>query len=250
MRWDLWNPWAMWYELNSTHPLIANRLLYLSDQAMNMGQEPYVIFDESQPESYWDEFLVDLSIHLLPLAVVILGLLLFGSVLLKGGNFANSLAFPAILALLGGTLLMRFMFSYKGDFFPNMSVAALLKRVKVSAVRPVPCTLKGTIIGRGVPGYIFSEDFVMKDDTGIIFLDYRQPLALWEFMFGLLKAGQYQGREVSVEGWYRRSPVPYIEILSLKCDGKESKSWVPSLNWLSAIFILGAGIIWALILIM
>ena len=42
MRWDLWNPWARWYELNSTHPLIANRLLYLSDQSMAMGLAPYV----------------------------------------------------------------------------------------------------------------------------------------------------------------------------------------------------------------
>ena len=40
MRWDLWNPWAKWYELNSTHPLTANRLRYLSDQAESMGLEP------------------------------------------------------------------------------------------------------------------------------------------------------------------------------------------------------------------
>ena len=29
MQWDLWNPWATFYELNSTHPLIAHRLQYL-----------------------------------------------------------------------------------------------------------------------------------------------------------------------------------------------------------------------------
>ena len=71
MRWDLWNPWAKWYELNSTHPLVASRLRYLSDQAVHMGLEPYVVFDEVQPESYWDEFLADIAVHLLPLAAFV-----------------------------------------------------------------------------------------------------------------------------------------------------------------------------------
>lgn len=38
---------------------------------------------------------------------------------------------------------------------------------------------EGVWLDRGVPGYIFSEDFVMRDETGIIFLDFRQPLAIW-----------------------------------------------------------------------
>ena len=37
MQWDLWNPWATFYELNSTHPLVAHRLQYLSDQAGGDG---------------------------------------------------------------------------------------------------------------------------------------------------------------------------------------------------------------------
>ncbi len=66
MQWDLWNPWASWYELNSTHPLIAKRLLHLSDQASAQGDEPYIIFDRAKPESYWDDFFVDLGVLLLP----------------------------------------------------------------------------------------------------------------------------------------------------------------------------------------
>ena len=46
-----------------------------------------------------------------------------------------------------------------------------------------------------MPGYIFSEDFVLKDDAGIVFLDYRQPLAIWEWLFGLLRAGSYTGKQ-------------------------------------------------------
>ena len=109
-------------------------------------------------------------------------------------------------------------------------------------MRPVPCTLRGTVIGRGVPGYILSEDFVMQDDTGIIFLDYRQPLGIWEVLFGLLSAKRYQGREVTVEGWYRRAPVPYVEIKRLTDGEKSIRSWVPVLYRVTAVALLGIGI--------
>lgn len=246
MCWDLWNPWAKWYELNSTHPLVASRLRYLSDQAVYLGQEPYVVFDEVQPESYWDEFFTDLLVYLLPVAAAVWVVFSYSTVQLGGGTVGQNPMFPLALAVLGGAMLVRLLFSYKGGFFPDMSVSALLKRVKVSAVRPVPCTLRGIVIGRGVPGYIFSEDFVMKDETGIIFLDYRQPLAIWELLFGLLKAGEYQGREVIVQGWYRRSPIPYVEVKSIECDGKVRKSWVPILYRLSAIALMVIGVFWAL----
>ena len=53
MQWDLWNPWATYYEINSTHPLAAKRMLALSDQAAALGQTPAVVFDRAKPESYW-----------------------------------------------------------------------------------------------------------------------------------------------------------------------------------------------------
>ena len=65
-------------------------------------------------------------------------------------------------------------------------------------------------------------------------------------LFGLLKAGEYQGRKVIVEGWYRRSPVPYVEVKSIRCDGTERKSWVPFMNWATAAVLLIAGLLWTL----
>jgi len=239
MRWDLWNPWAKWFELNSTHPLIAKRLRYLSNQAALQGQEPFILFDEAQPESYWDEFFDDLVVYLLPAIALVLAPLALGAVLGFEGNGARLLG--AALAAFGAALLVRFAYSYRGGFYPEMSVAALLKRVKVSAVRPVPCTLRGTVIGRGVPGYIFSEDFVIRDETGIMFLDLRQPLGLWEAFFGLLRAERYQGREVTVEGWYRRAPVPYVEIRRLTAGDDTVRSWAPFCYALTAAALLAAG---------
>jgi len=209
MQWDLWNPWAKLYELSSTHPLVAKRLLCLADQAAQQGKEPLVVFDRRKPESYWDEFLVDLFMMMLPWMGFLVG----------AGVFAATwkpvwLAIGLASAGLGS--LLKTTFAYRRKFFPHVSVAALLHKVKVSAVRPVPATLEGTIIGKGVPGLVWSEDFVLQDRTGIIFMDYSQPLALWNFLFGLLRAGQYQANRVRVRGWFRRAPVPYLELYELE----------------------------------
>jgi Zn-dependent protease with chaperone function len=222
MQWDLWNPWAWWYELNSTHPLVAKRLQYLSDQAAAMGHEPLVVFDRSQPESYWDEFLFDLGVFLLPLA----GLLAGGGLFLGYGLTAGVFQYHWLgvaLALFGLGVLVKTRFAYRGKQFPHLTVAALMGQVKVSPVRPVPVTLTGTIIGKGVPGLIFSEDFVLQDPTGILFIDYSQPLWIWNFFFGLFQAGEYQGKDVCISGWFRRAPVPYLEVYRLEpADGSIS----------------------------
>jgi hypothetical protein len=126
------------------------------------------------------------------------------------------------LGAAGLASLAKTRFAYRRDFFPHLSIAALLHKVKVSAVRPVPATLTGTLIGKGVPGLIWSEDFVLQDRTGILFIDYRQPFAIWNFLFGLYRAGRYKGKEVRVTGWFRRSPVPYLELNHLEVlDGTE-----------------------------
>jgi hypothetical protein len=192
---------------------VAHRLQYLMDQAAHQGQEPLVVFDRRRPESYWDDFLVDLGVLVLPWLAFLLGVGLAAATW-------QPVWLAVGLALAGLGSLAKTGFVYCRRFFPHLSVAALLHKVKVSAVRPVPATLEGTIIGKGVPGLVWSEDFVVQDRTGILFLDYRQPLALWNFFFGLLRAGEYQGKRVRVRGWFRRAPVPYLEIYELhELDG-------------------------------
>jgi Zn-dependent protease with chaperone function len=235
MRWDVWNPWAKWYELNSTHPLIANRIEYMSRQAAQMGLEPLVVFDHKKPESYWDEFLVDLFMMFLPWLMG-LGLLAAGI----GGN-DQRLMLLAISGF-GAGMLFKTLFSYRGGAYPELNVASLLKKVKVSGVRGVPCTIEGTVIGRGVPGLIWSEDFVIQDETGIMFLDYRQPIRIFEFLFGLLRRGQLEGERVVAKGWYRRAPVPFIELKTLKAGGKTRRCYVYHMKLIVSVLLVGLGI--------
>jgi Zn-dependent protease with chaperone function/Zn-finger nucleic acid-binding protein len=254
MQWDLWNPWAMFYELNSTHPLVAHRLQYLSDQAAAMGDEPYIVFDRRKPESYWDEFAVDLAVMLLPLLLFLLGL---GAAAALGGAAAFGMlpAIPGVgrsgvLALIGLPILglgigsfIKTMLVYRGDYFAPLSVAGLLHKVKVSSVRPVPARMRGTIIGKGVPGLIWSEDFVMRDGTGILFLDYRQPLRIWEWLFGLFRAGEFAGKPVEVVGWFRRAPLPYLELKSITVDGQTRNSYARHGRYIWACFLATIGVL-------
>jgi Zn-dependent protease with chaperone function len=218
LQWDLWNPWASFFEIQSTHPLIAKRLERLGDQSASMQQQPLVVFDREKPESYWDEFVVDVVVTLLPFLTLVVGLgsLTFGATM---GGLSHSW-YAALVMLIGVSSLLKTYLAYRSSTFPMQGIAQLLQEVKVSPIRPVPTSLRGTIIGKGIPGLIWSEDFVIHDGSGIIFLDYRQPFRFWEFLFGLLRAKDLQGKEVEVRGWYRRAPVPYLEIAGITVVGE------------------------------
>jgi heat shock protein HtpX len=253
MQWDLWNPWATYYEIHSTHPLTAKRMQALGDQAASLGQKPLVVFDRARSESYWDEFLVDLAVMGAPLVAFLAGAAA-GLTHFLITRQVQALGWVGVGLMFGGLLwLLKLRFAYRADVFENLTVAALLHRVKVSAVRPVPVTLTGQIVGKGVPGLVWSEDFVLRDSTGLIFLDYRQPLALWEWLFGLFRAGQYQGKEVRVTGWYRRAPVPYVELKHLHVlDGslpdRTTYSWIVQHVVAGAVAVIGAALcIWLML---
>jgi len=265
MQWDLWNPWARVHEIHSTHPLVARRLEALADQAAALGQEPAVVFDRRQPESYWDEFFVDLLVAALPgLAFCTSVPLLFwlggGSGLDLQSLVANSSWVAGLLPLTalvlpGLAMIFKNHFSYRRGIFPHESVAGLLGRVKVSGVRTVPVTLTGRIIGKGVPGLVWSDDVVLQDPTGILLLDYRQPFGVWDFWFGAFRAATLQGQEVRVTGWYRRNPAPALVIDRIEganlagpivCYGPRTRTWVGRfliVAGLATSAVLAAGIL-------
>lgn len=218
MKWERWNVWAKWNELNSTHPLISNRLLAISDRCAEFGEPPYIEFNENKPESYVDDFLMELFIACAPVLITIMFTVICAVFYEK--------AF--LLMGIGGVLLVISLFiqlnrTHKNKGYKETNVAELLGEVKVSEITSIPCILKGRIIGRGNPGCIFNEDFVIQDDTGIIFLDYNQPLHILNKIFALFKAKENFDKEVVVKGWYRRGVVPYVEIHSFEVDGKTKK---------------------------
>lgn len=223
MKWELWNPWAKWYELNSTHPLISKRLQEISSLSSKYNEEPYIIFDLEKPESYIDDFFKEILILCSPTIALIVTLFII--IFFNSSKYVILLGGLTILAL----SYMKFKIRHKSNY-KKRTVSDLLGEVKVSNVTSIPCELTGTIIGRGNPGCIFNEDFVIKDETGIIFLDYNQPLFIVNKIFALFKLPQNFGKEITIKGWYRRSPVPYVEIYEMTIDGKSKKIWTYSIQ--------------------
>lgn len=243
MKWELWNTWAKWYELNSTHPLISKRLQAIDKQAPKYGKAPFVQFDLQKPESYLDDFFREIGISIAPI-LAFLAAAAVGAVFYASQNL-EKMWIPAVLLILSAVLaLFKYSFTHPSKEYHEATVAGLLAEPKVSGVRSIPCELKGTIIGRGDPGCIFNEDYVIEDDTGIIFLDYNQPLFLLNKIFAIFKSKQNLDRNAVIRGWYRRSPVPYVEIYTMEVGGKTKKVFTYGVNkvlrWLYLILAVAA----------
>ena len=207
MSWDLWNPWAAYYEIQMTHPLPAKRLLALGDKAEAMGQRAFVKFDLVKPESYWDDFLKDVLaswswLLAIPAAWVAYRYLHVGIISAIG-------VFMLVAGLLG-FLYLRF---YRYGFIAHdATVRELLRDPKAGPVRGHMVRLRGRIVGRGVPGLWFNEDLKLDDGTGLLLIDSRTISGLLDLLQGVFATKQFVGQEVEVVGWFRRQVVPVLEL--------------------------------------
>ena len=224
MKWEMWNPWAKYYELNSTHPLISKRLEAISKYAPDYNQKPYVVFDLKKTESYVGNFLLEILIAIMPTITVILTL--FATIMIMAlmddaSAWKLSLGIGLILISLFG--FIKYRRAHRKGEYQKTTVRDLLGIVNVSGITSVPCSVTGKIIGRGDPGCIFSEDYIVQDDTGIIFLDYNQPLRVLNKIFAIFRSQKYIDQLVTIRGWYRRSPTPFIEIYEWEVLGDKKK---------------------------
>ncbi|RLC43890.1 MAG: hypothetical protein DRH49_00135 [Candidatus Coatesbacteria bacterium] len=246
MKWDLCNPWASMFELRSTHPLPAKRIKRLGNMSKRMGKAPLYDFVTQKQESFFGEFMVDVMVKYAPFitfVIIFIASVIFipyyyviDTIPLIAFSLGNALAVAMIFSL----LKTRFKYPVRG--FPERKIEDLLGEVKVSGMRPVPATLKGEIIGRGIPGLFLSEDMVLEDETGFIVIDYKQPLSIANMLFGLVVTERMIGRSVVAEGWYRRAPTPHLEMYHLRSDGDVWKGYTRMVRIILAIIGLITGI--------
>jgi heat shock protein HtpX len=156
---------------------------------------------------------------------------------------ANTVARWALVPLLGGIgWLIRLAFSY-GNQWRQSTVVDLVGELEVSHIRCIPVELEGKVIGRGVPGLFWSKDLVLQDESGFITLIYRQPLSILDTLFGMFKAERLIGSKGKFRGWYRRGPIPYVELSSAHFEyGDNIKCYYPTWLWVAAwlVTIIGA----------
>jgi len=245
MRWDLVNPWARVYEMNSTHPLTALRVRELNQQAAEMHQASQYSLPVDQ-RVRWGAFPIEVFIWAAPFVCGILAFIL--------GTYPAWSKYPGldvppnvapILVIATGVLWMvRVLYRYRGDFQPA-TIGALIEDLEVSQMRPRAVQLKGKIVGRGLPGAFWSPDLVLQDATGILFVLYRQSIPFARFIFAMGAVDGYIGQEVTIDGWFRRGLTPYVEMSRVTgADLKTHRTYSRWVQYALAAVATAAGWLW------
>jgi hypothetical protein len=148
------------------------------------------------------------------------------------------------VAFAGCLFLLKQRVRYPTTYEPVDELTSLLERIDASPVAGIGVNVRGTIIGRGMPGYLLSPDLVVQDKSGFVPLLYHQPLPLWGSLFALFRADKYFGQEVMARGWYRRLPGPAIELRNVQAaDGIWTRTWWWVARYVCSGLVLLAGLI-------
>ena len=252
-QWDLSNPWGRFLELSSTHPLAAKRIIALNQMQEERGVTPDFpsMGKVEYPESLWDEFLIDLFLqYIAPSLFFLLPFIVAIIVAIAGVN--PIIGFGLGLVIFGLVWKLR-----RREKYPKIRLSdpvidvtyCLTDQTKngyyeVSPLRGKRAVFEGTVVGRGIPGYFLSEDLVIKDETGLITLDYQPILGFMGWFFALFRAPKMQGMKVKAYGWYHRGPGPYLSVWKIITeDGKTFHNRWSGANWLFMWIVIILGIL-------
>lgn len=242
ISWDMKSIWGRLYELSSTHPLTAKRIMAMKGKNIENGR---ISFKQIS------HFIIQIFFSCLPYAIAVIISLenirksFAWRTPLSGvfkGLYESFIANPTNMVIFGAALLVRYYFVYRSNH-ETKSIEELLMREDASPIKGIPAVLEGTIIGRGIPGLFYSEDLVIDDGTGIMILDYRQPLRFLEFLFGSFLAEKLVQKKVKVIGWYRRANRPYFLCKNIIVEDKKAVCYSYFINKIAGYAFIAAGII-------
>jgi hypothetical protein len=184
-------------ELNSTHPLTGNRIDHLSNISKAQGR-PFLFDIDSATErkridkgKLWGDFLFGLLILLLPYLFALYAFFFLPTTLL-----------PAAFAL---GLILQLPYKFPGGAAAETTVLEQMRNPYASPLRGKPIALSGQVVGRGVPGFIFGEDMMYQDSTGLVFLNYSSAFGfIGNAIFALKKIKTLFGVPSQAAGWFYR----------------------------------------------
>ncbi|MCU0526604.1 MAG: zinc metalloprotease HtpX [Elainella sp. Prado103] len=234
--WDMFNPWASWMELNSTHPLTGKRVRALANYAEQLGLATE--FDMARvtragkslnKRKLYRNFLIDLLLYWAEWLGGIAGLAIGGILVSTQSVEMNVVVLTLALFGFGVGLLCKTFVMYPAlNRVPEMDVLLLMSDPYASPLRGKPVRLDGQVIGRGDAGYQFGSDLKMQDRSGMVYLRYTSRFgAIGNFLFGMTQAASFVNREVEVTGWFKRGIMPWVEMSRMDCPEKWNVSSYP-----------------------
>ena len=239
MLFDAYSPWAKLIELNSTHPLTGRRIQNLSRLPSKPGRTfsynvestaSRVMLDKRR---LWGVFWRDLGVMVLPFALGV------------GAGFATR-NIGAGIAAFGVGLLLKTIYRYPSvQGATQTTVLDEMRNPYASPLKGKAIQLQGAAVGRGVPGFIFGEDMMYQDKSGLVFMDYHSAFSFFgNLFFALKKVKQMLGQASQASGWFYRSMASYLVLARLDVQGVEKpirsyrKHW--SLVW--GVLVVGLGL--------
>ncbi len=222
---DLVSPWAGLLELGSTHPLIGKRIRRLCSLTKKpLFKFTYLETLNIDQRSLWTSFIRDCIIHYAPILLIFatLGLAIFQIPL--GISFTSTTIWLCIGSVFFLSLV-KFVHKFPMSEFEETTILECMADIYASPVRGRPVALKGETIGRGTAGFIFDEDMVFKDKTGIIFLNFESLFAIFgNLIFSLMRLKNFLGVEATCKGWFLRGNTHHIELSRLEMSYNVVKS--------------------------
>lgn len=206
MLFDIYNPWAKFVELASTHPLTGRRIQALGAIAkvkrqdfQDIDVEAAAVRAKVDPAALWRKFVREVLILAVPTLAT--------AVPLAIGALTQSVV-VALFALPLGALawLLLIPVIYPSSPPAETNIVTLMGDVAASPVVGRPVQLEGGVIGRAVAGSVIGEDTIFADRTGRMMVDFRSLFGPFGDMWtGWRRVAQHIGQKGHVTGWFRRS---------------------------------------------
>lgn len=236
MVFDRVNPWAKIAELNSTHPLTGNRIDHLSDLSKDLGKKFSFDIDGAIARMKIDygrlygSFALGFFVSQLPFLFAVAAFLF--------------LPLPWVPAAIGLGMLLQLPYRYPFSAPQSTTVIEQMRNPYASPVRGKPVQLSGKVIGRGVPGYIFGEDMMYQDATGLVFLNYTSALGfIGNFFFALKKLKTLFEVPSQVTGWFFRGLGSMIMLSKLEAKKETIRSYPILWNVVVPLLLIAVSIV-------
>ncbi|MGI2906893.1 M48 family metalloprotease [Tolypothrix sp. VBCCA 56010] len=242
--WDMFNPWAWWMELNSTHPLTGKRVRALSTYAEQLGLATEFdmgrVIGEGKTlnkSKLYGSFFLDVILYGAETIGFVAGLII-GAILWSSSQNPGLMLGLPLIGLGVGVVIKAFIMFPSYSQVPETDVLTLMSDPYASPLRGRPAKLQGTLIGRGDSGYKFGSDLKIQDRSGMLYLHYASRFGpIGNFLFGMKRVESLIGESVGAVGWFRRGVAPWMDLSQLN---SESGTLVNSYHRFWS-FVLGGG---------
>lgn len=251
---DLKSPWAWVAEFSSTHPLTGKRIKALMKFTNNPlydieGIEQRIPIDRVRLYGwFWRDIFILILSRIAPLLWLILGMII---ILSQWNKVAGDILLAHILwyIFMGISVSIFLMTKLRYGDMDEKSTTVLeaLSDIYASPVRGKRIALEWTIIWKWIPGYVFSEDLMLQDKTGLIYLDYESKIPIiGNLIFSLRRVNEFIEKSVKTNGWFFRGISSHMVI-------NEVSLWSETIKWWAKFWgVIGsaATFTWGMVLVL